>query len=150
MEVEAEPLLVDGNEKLDSPTHPPRLKQYSHTRSWAKAIATHTFIAILVLTLAISIPLPDFISPCRLRTTRAQPSLYCMFVAIASKKLFALTGNYPAPLGPAIKYTIDHPEWDAWSNSLYFGPPSDKSERAWNKLIHREFPFGVPYFGSVR
>jgi hypothetical protein len=44
-----------------------------------------------------------------------------------------------APLTPAIEYTIDTPPWDYWSNHLFFGPPSDDSERAWNRLIHRMY-----------
>ena len=43
-----------------------------------------------------------------------------------------------APLDPFIDYVVDKPPSDSWSNDLYFGPPSNESEMAWNRLIHRE------------
>lgn len=52
-------------------------------------------------------------------------------------EIFLLIG-FQAPLEPAIKYTIDHPPPDYWYNPLFFGSPSDDSEKAWNSLIHRK------------
>ena len=40
----------------------------------------------------------------------------------------------------ATEYVIDKPPEDYWSNELYFGPPSDESEQAWNALIFRKLP----------
>lgn len=43
-----------------------------------------------------------------------------------------------APLSSSMRYKIDIPPSDYWSNGLYFGKPGPDSERAWNRLIRRK------------
>ncbi|CAG8956467.1 hypothetical protein HYFRA_00003852, partial [Hymenoscyphus fraxineus] len=49
----------------------------------------------------------------------------------------------PAPFSEGIRYEIDTPPADYWSNKLYMGVPSDDSERAWRNLIHPDRRHGV-------
>ncbi|KAL6714952.1 hypothetical protein ACLMJK_007212 [Lecanora helva] len=119
MDIEERPLLFEDDEKLGNDlvqAHSP--KKRSRAQSWAIAVATHGLVGLLVFVAVVFSPLAHFLPYTQPRSTRTQPTLY-------------------SPLEPAIKYTIDHPPWDLWSNPLYFGPPSDDSERAWNRLIHR-------------
>ncbi|KAL8705957.1 MAG: hypothetical protein Q9201_000951 [Fulgogasparrea decipioides] len=52
------------------------------------------------------------------------------------------TNRYPfslyTPFGHGVEYKTQDVDPNHWHNDLYMGEPSDKSERAWNKLIHRK------------
>ena len=137
MEVEAQPLLIEDDEKLCCPMETQRSKKLSRLRSWVVAITTHTVVALLVLVAAVPLLKVDVSSSTKLGDSKARPMLYCMSVQLPMILGLLLTKNL-APLKPVIKYTIDHPPADSWSNPLYFGPPSNESEIAWNKLTRRK------------
>jgi hypothetical protein len=42
------------------------------------------------------------------------------------------------------EYVIDEPAEDYWANDLYFGPPSEESEAAWDAMIFRKLPIAIP------
>ena len=43
-----------------------------------------------------------------------------------------------APFSQGIRYKVESASPEDWHNDLYMGEPCDESERAWNKLIHRQ------------
>lgn len=122
-DAEAQPFLAEDNvgEKLDNFINVQRSKKISHLRSWMVSLATHGLVALLVLVAVNFFPWAGSVYFYVPSNAKSQPSLY-------------------SPLTPAIQYTIDKPPSDYWSNDLYFGVPSDESERAWNKMIH---PHGI-------
>lgn len=79
MEVEAQPLLIEDDEKLGSLMYAQRSKQASRLPSWAVAIMTHGLVALLVLFAVVFFPLAGSISCHKLGNARARPTLYCMF-----------------------------------------------------------------------
>ncbi|OKL61612.1 hypothetical protein UA08_03613 [Talaromyces atroroseus] len=120
MGVEAEPLLDDHEHTVD--LEDARIsRKNSRWWSWLKSMLAH---ALTVLLVVIAINFIPHVRTVLLFREAPRPKLY-------------------SPLTPAIVYTIDMPPWDYWSNDLFFGPPSDESERAWNRLIH---PHGLQVF----
>lgn len=117
MEVETQPFLnEDGFSEKSLELHElQHVKRNSSLRSWTRPIITHSLVAALVFIAARVL---------QFRDGRPFPTLY-------------------SPLKSVIRYTIDKPPNDLWSNDLYFGPPSEESEIAWNKMIH---PHGVQIF----
>lgn len=80
MEVEAQPLLIDDDEKLGSLMHTQRSRiKGSRLRSWAVPIMTHGLVALLVLLAVLFSPLAGSISYHELWNAKARPSLYCRF-----------------------------------------------------------------------
>lgn len=79
MEVEAQPLLIEEDEKLGSLMYAQRPKKDSRLRSWVVAILTHGFVALLVLLAVIFSPVAGFIPYHELSNAKARPTLYCMF-----------------------------------------------------------------------
>ena len=79
MEVEARPFLIGDDEKLGSLMYARRSKKESRLRSWALAIMTHGFVALLVLLAMIVSPMAGFMSRHELWNGKARPTLYCMF-----------------------------------------------------------------------
>ena len=45
---------------------------------------------------------------------------------------------YVAPLNSMVRYKVDVPPADYWSNDLYFGKPQPESEQAWNTMLRRK------------
>lgn len=78
MEVEAQPLLIEDNEKLGSLIYAEPIKMDSRLRSWAVPITTHSFVALLVLIAVVFSPIPDLFAHQELRHTEFRPTLYCM------------------------------------------------------------------------
>ena len=136
MGVEARTLLDEEDQKFDGLSYARRTKKASRLRSWIYTIATHSTVALLVVVLFKYLPTSRAVLRGDIWTANVHPTLYCRWCGTMLFSEHGLTEN-PAPLKPAIKYKIDHPTRDAWSNHLYFGPPSDDSERAWNAMIYR-------------
>jgi len=116
MEIEAQPLVDDG-EKYDSLMKTRRSKKGSQLRSLAVVITTHGLVALFVFVAVRYSPMAASVSRHEDLSVKAQRTLY-------------------SPLEPAVQYSIDNPPENSWSNDLYFGSPSDASERAWNEVIH--------------
>ncbi|KAL8796263.1 MAG: hypothetical protein Q9195_001378 [Heterodermia aff. obscurata] len=95
---------------------------------WLIPLVTHVFVALSVLLAVTSFHAAGLTPRLNLRlnllNTKTQPNVY-------------------SPLDPFIEYVIDKPPADSWSNDLYFGPPSNESEIAWNRLIH---PHGIQIY----
>ena len=80
MAVEAQPLLINDDEKFGSLMHTERSRtKGSRLRSWAVPIVTHGLVALLVLLAVGFSPLAGFISYHELWNVKARPSLYCIF-----------------------------------------------------------------------
>ena len=80
MEVEAEPLLIDDDEKLGSLVHTRRSRtKGSRLRSWAVPIMTHGLVALLVFLAVVFSPLAGIMSYHELWNGKARTSLYCRF-----------------------------------------------------------------------
>ena len=133
IEMEVQPFL--GQDEKDDVSFIPiqRGRRPSSLGLQAKAIFTHGLVAIFVLIAVLITRDGLFVN---FRNSRALPSLYCELLQdeIQTVQLIKTL----APLTPAIEYRIDKPPEDYWSNDLYFGEPSDESERAWNSMIHRK------------
>lgn len=119
MGVEAEPLLNEHEQAVE--LEEARLSRPKPRRSWLISVLTHGLVAVLLI---LAINFMPYARTVLVFREAPRPKLY-------------------SPLTPAIEYTTDTPSWDYWSNSLFFGPPSDDSERAWNRLIH---PHGLQVF----
>lgn len=77
METEAQPLLLEDDEKPDKLMYPQRSKKISRLRSWAVLITTHGVVALLVLLAVTLSPMADLVSHRELWNARARPTIYC-------------------------------------------------------------------------
>ena len=62
--------------------------------------------------------------------------MYCK--SSATKCSFLVTYSIVAPLHYPLQYETTVPSPRGWETSIYFGEPSEESELAWNRMLHRE------------
>ena len=80
MEIEAEPLLCNDDQKLGNSIHTQRLStKGSRLWSWAVPLMTHGLVALLVLFAVSFSLLAGLLSHHELQSAKARPSLYCAF-----------------------------------------------------------------------
>lgn len=78
MEIEAERLLIEEDEKLGSLMYAQRSKKKSRLRSWVIAITTHSIVALVVL-FAVAFSSKAGIHHHKLWNAEYRPELYSMF-----------------------------------------------------------------------
>ena len=79
MEVEAQPLLIEDDEKLASLMYDQASRKKSGLRPWVMAIATHCLVALLVLLVMAFFPWAGSLNH-KLWDAEWRPELYCMSV----------------------------------------------------------------------
>ena len=78
MEVEAQPLLIEDDEKLGSLMYDQGSRRKSRLWPWITAITTHCLVAIVVL-LAVALSSEAGFQNYKLWNAESRPEPYCMF-----------------------------------------------------------------------